>query len=58
MRSAACAATRFALQQGTYALDDGVYPWMASVAQDKKGDIAVGFTVSNGSVASGQRAAC
>jgi len=36
------------LQQGTYALDDGVYPWMASVAQDKKGDIAVGVTVSNG----------
>jgi hypothetical protein len=23
-------------------------PWMASVAQDKKGDIAVGVTVSNG----------
>ncbi len=37
------------LQQGTDALDDGVYPWMASVAQDKKSNIAVGFTVSNGS---------
>src|SRR6266545_6350437 len=24
------------LQQGTYALDDGVYPWMDSVAQDKR----------------------
>jgi hypothetical protein len=29
-------------------LDDGVIPWMASVAQDKKGDLAVGVTVSNG----------
>ena len=36
-------------QQGSYALDDGVSPWMASVAQDNKGDIAVGFIVANGS---------
>ncbi len=36
------------LQQGTYALEDGVDAWMASVAQDTKGDIAVGVTVCNG----------
>ncbi len=35
-------------QQGTYAPDDGVHRWMGSVAQDKKGDMAVGFSVVNG----------
>jgi hypothetical protein len=37
-------------QQGTYAPDDGplnpLWRWMASVAQDKKGDIAAGFSAS------------
>src|SRR6266487_3957526 len=35
-------------QQGTYAPDDGVHRWMGSVAQDKKGNMAVGFSVVNG----------
>lgn len=34
-------------QQGTYAPGDGVHRWMGSVAQDKKGNIAVGYSVSN-----------
>ena len=37
-------------QQGTYAPDDGLtnplWRWMGSVAQDKKGDIAAGFSAS------------
>jgi hypothetical protein len=35
-------------QQGTYAPDDGVHRWMGSVAMDKRGDIALGFSVVNG----------
>jgi len=35
-------------QQGTYAPGDGVHRWMGSVAQDKKGNIAVGYSVVNG----------
>jgi hypothetical protein len=35
-------------QQGTYAPNDGVHRWMGSVAQDKKGDIAAGYSVVNG----------
>ncbi len=35
-------------QQGTYAPNDGVHRWMGSVAQDKKGNMAVGFSVVNG----------
>ena len=35
-------------QQGTYAPNDGVHRWMGSVAMDKKGNIAVGYSVSNG----------
>ena len=35
-------------QQGTYAPADGVHRWMGSVAQDKKGDIAMGYSVVNG----------
>ena len=34
-------------QQGTYAPGDGVHRWMGSVAQDRKGDIAAGFSVVN-----------
>jgi len=37
-------------QQGTYAPNDGalnpLWRWMGSVAQDKKGDIAAGFSAS------------
>lgn len=35
-------------QQGTYAPDDGVNRWMGSVAMDKFGNMAAGYSVSNG----------
>lgn len=35
-------------QQGTYAPNDGVHRWMGSVAQDKHGNIALGYSVVNG----------
>lgn len=35
-------------QQGTYAPGDGVHRWMASAAMDKKGNIALGYSVVNG----------
>lgn len=35
-------------QQGTYAPGDGIHRWMGSVAQDKKGNMAVGYSVVNG----------
>jgi len=35
-------------QQGTYAPGDGVHRWMGSAAQDKKGNLAVGYSVVNG----------
>jgi len=35
-------------QQGTYAPDDGVHRWMGSIAQDKKGDMGLGYSVVNG----------
>ncbi|HLG64256.1 MAG TPA: hypothetical protein VKY19_20090 [Ktedonosporobacter sp.] len=38
----------FLFQQGTYAPSDGVNRWMGSVAMDRKGDIALGYSVSNG----------
>jgi hypothetical protein len=34
-------------QQGTYAPNDGVHRWMGSVAMDKRGDMALGYSVSN-----------
>jgi hypothetical protein len=34
-------------QQGTYAPTDGVHRWMGSVAQDKFGNIAAGYSVVN-----------
>jgi hypothetical protein len=34
-------------QQGTYAPDDGVHRWMGSVAMDKQGNMALGYSVSN-----------
>jgi hypothetical protein len=36
------------VQQGTYAPPDGVHRWMGSIAQDKKGNIALGYSVVNG----------
>jgi hypothetical protein len=35
-------------QQGTYAPDDGIHRWMGSIAQDKKGDMGLGYSVVNG----------
>ena len=34
-------------QQGTYAPGDGVHRWMGSIAQDKKGNMALGYSVVN-----------
>jgi hypothetical protein len=34
-------------QSGTYAPADGLYRWMGSIAQDRAGDIAMGFSVSS-----------
>jgi hypothetical protein len=35
-------------QQGTYAPSDGVNRWMGSIAMNKHGDLALGYSVSNG----------
>lgn len=35
-------------QQGTYAPGDGVHRWMGSIAQDKFGNLALGYSVVNG----------
>jgi hypothetical protein len=35
-------------QQGTYAPADGIHRWMGSIAQDKKGDMGLGYSVVNG----------
>jgi hypothetical protein len=35
-------------QQGTFAPNDGVHRWMGSMAMDRDGNIAVGYSVSNG----------
>ena len=35
-------------QQGTFAPNDGVHRWMGSAAMDKNGDIALGYSVVNG----------
>jgi hypothetical protein len=35
-------------QQGTYAPGDGVHRWMGSIAQDRKGNMALGYSVVNG----------
>jgi hypothetical protein len=34
-------------QQGTFAPGDGVHRWMGSAAQDKKGNLALGYSVVN-----------
>jgi hypothetical protein len=36
-------------QQGTWAPNDGVHRWMGSVAMDRKGNLAAGYSVVNGS---------
>ena len=35
-------------QQGTYAPEDGVHRWMGSLAQDQVGNLALGYSVVNG----------
>ena len=35
-------------QQGTYSPNDGVDRWMGSIAQDRKGNMALGYSVVNG----------
>jgi hypothetical protein len=35
-------------QQGTFAPSDGVHRWMGSIAQDRKGNMALGYSVVNG----------
>jgi len=42
------AATVF--QQGTLSTVDGIHRWMGSIAMDKVGDIAVGYSASSGSI--------
>jgi hypothetical protein len=41
----------FIFQQGTYApgLTDGIHRWMGSIAMDNQGNIAMGYSASNGS---------
>ena len=35
-------------QQGTYAPVDGIHRWMGSIAMDRRGNIALGYSVVNG----------
>ena len=37
-------------QQGTYSPDASLHRWMGSIAMDKDGDIAVGYSVSSGTI--------
>jgi hypothetical protein len=41
-------ATYSLYQQGTYAPGDGVHRWMGSIAQDKNGNMGLGYSVVNG----------
>jgi hypothetical protein len=43
-------ATPTVFQQGTYAPADGTSRWMGSIAMDKTGDIAVGYSASSTSI--------
>src|SRR6266702_4067548 len=42
------AGTYSLFQQGTFAPGDGVHRWMGSIAEDKNGDMALGYSVVNG----------
>jgi hypothetical protein len=35
-------------QQGTYAPNDGIHRWMGSIAMDRRGNMALGYSVVNG----------
>ncbi len=37
-------------QQGTFGPNDGTYRWMGSIAQDKDGDLGVGYSISSSSI--------
>jgi hypothetical protein len=37
-------------QQGTLSASDGIHRWMGSIAQDKQGNIALGYSASSGTV--------
>ncbi len=37
-------------QQGTLSTTDGIHRWMGSIAMDKQGNIALGYSASNGTV--------
>ena len=41
-------STYSVFQQGTYAPNDGVHRWMGSIAADKNGNMALGYSVVNG----------
>ncbi|HEV8558632.1 MAG TPA: hypothetical protein VGR06_19870 [Actinophytocola sp.] len=42
------AAVPTLFQQGTLAPGDGIHRWMGSIAQDKNGNMALGYSASNG----------
>jgi hypothetical protein len=42
-------------QQGTFSPDDGINRWMGSIAQDHKGNIAMGYSVASSTVFPGIR---
>jgi hypothetical protein len=42
-------------QQGTYAPNDGTHRWMGSAAMDRRGNLALGFSVSSATVFPGIR---
>lgn len=44
------AATPVVYQQGTLGTSDGIHRWMGSIAMDKAGNIALGYSASSGSV--------
>jgi hypothetical protein len=48
VRDPAFGAKYFVIQQGTYAPGNGVHRWMGSVAMDKQGNMALGYSVVNG----------
>lgn len=43
-------ATPVVYQQGTLGTSDGIHRWMGSIAMDKQGNIALGYSASSGSV--------
>ncbi len=48
--STMAAGTPVVYQQGTLGTSDGIHRWMGSIAMDKVGDIALGYTASSGTV--------